>query len=207
MDVRIVDELPFAFGWIAPEPRFMLRASHALAVDGRVWLLDPVDAPELEERVRALGEPAGVVQLLDRHPRGCRAWAERLGVPVHVVPAELPGSGLRVLRVVSVPGWREVALYEPVTRTLATADALASAPGYADGRGPLSVHPFLRLFPPRALGELDVQHVLCGHGAGVHGLEAHEAVASALRTARSGLPGYVATQARRVLARRRALGR
>jgi len=207
MALRIVDELPFAFGWLEPEPAFMLRTSHALAVGGRVWLLDPLDAPELEERVRALGEPAGVVQLLDRHPRGCRAWADRLGVPLHVVPAELPGSGLRVLPVVSVPGWREVALHEPVTRTLVTADALASAPGYADGRGPLSVHPFLRPFPPRALGELDVEHVLCGHGAGVHGPAAREAVASALRTARSGLPGFVATQARRALGRRRPVGR
>jgi hypothetical protein len=34
--VRFVDEIGFAFGWIAPEPRFMKRASHALAVDGRL---------------------------------------------------------------------------------------------------------------------------------------------------------------------------
>ena len=40
--VRFVDEIGFAFGWIAPEPRFMQRASHAVAADGRVWLIDPV---------------------------------------------------------------------------------------------------------------------------------------------------------------------
>lgn len=60
----------------------MQRASHALAVEGRVWLVDPVDAPELEARIRLLGEPAGVVQLLDRHGRDCAAWAARLGVPM-----------------------------------------------------------------------------------------------------------------------------
>jgi hypothetical protein len=34
--VRFVDEIGFAFGWIAPEPRFMQRASHAVAAHGRV---------------------------------------------------------------------------------------------------------------------------------------------------------------------------
>ena len=40
--VRFVDEVGFAFGWIAPEPGFMQRASHAVAAQGRVWVLDPV---------------------------------------------------------------------------------------------------------------------------------------------------------------------
>ncbi len=201
MPLRIVDELPHAFGWIDPEPPWMLRTGHALAVGGRVWLLDPVDAPDLEERVRALGEPAGVVQLLDRHERAGAAWAARLGVPLHVVPSELPGSGIEVVPVLTVPGWREVALWEPATRTLVTADALATAPGYADGHGTLSVHPFLRLRPPRALGELPVEHVLTGHGRGLSGEAARTGVAEALRTARSGLPGFLATQARRVIRR------
>jgi hypothetical protein len=198
---RIVDELPFAIGWLEPEPAFMQRTSHALAVDGRVWVLDPIDAPELEDRVRALGEPAGVVQLLDRHERAGAAWAARLGVPLHVVPRALPCSGLEVVPIVSLRRWREIALWDPATRTLVTADALATAPGYADGRGALSVHPFLRLRPPRALGTLDVEHVLTGHGPGVHGPQAREAVATALRTARSGLPGFLAAQARRALGR------
>ncbi len=202
MALRIVDELPHAFGWLDPEPPWMLRTAHALAVEGRVWLLDPVEAPELEERVRALGEPAGVVQLLNRHPRAGAGWAARLGVPLHVVPSALPGSGLEVLRVATMPGWREVALWEPATRTLVTADALVTAPAYADGRGALSVHPLLRLRPPRALGELPVEHVLTGHGAGLSGAAARAGVAEALRTARSGLPGFVARQARRAVGRR-----
>ncbi len=199
MPLRIVDELPHAFGWIDPEPPWMLRTGHALAVGGRVWLIDPVEGPELEERVRALGDPAGVVQLLDRHERAGAAWAARLGVPLHVVPSALPGSGLEVLPVPTMPAWREVALWEPVTRTLVTADALATAPGYADGGGALSVHPLLRLRPPHALGELPVEHLLCGHGRGLSGASARAGVADALRTARSGLPGFVATQARRLV--------
>ncbi len=201
MPPRIVDELPHAFGWIDPEPPWMLRTGHALAVGGRVWLLDPLEAPELEERVRALGEPAGVVQLLDRHARAGAAWAARLGVPLHVVPEGLPGTGLEVVPVPTVPGWREVALWEPASRTLVTADALATAPGYADAHGVLSVHPLLRLRPPHALGELPVEHVLTGHGPGLSGEAARAGVAQALRTARSGLPGFIATQARRVARR------
>jgi hypothetical protein len=34
--VRFVDEIGFAFGWIAPQPGFMQRASHAVASHGRV---------------------------------------------------------------------------------------------------------------------------------------------------------------------------
>src|SRR5512142_1893965 len=74
-----VDERDDGFGWILHER--LQRTSHALRVDGRVWLIDPVGAPELEERLRALGEPAGVLQLLDRHERECAVWAQRLGVP------------------------------------------------------------------------------------------------------------------------------
>src|SRR6266487_2205236 len=60
--VRFVDEIGFGFGWIAPEPRFMQRASHALASHGRVWVIDPVADERALGRARELGEPAGVVQ-------------------------------------------------------------------------------------------------------------------------------------------------
>jgi len=38
----------------------MERAFHALVDDGRVWLVDPLDGPEMEDAA-ALGEPAGVL--------------------------------------------------------------------------------------------------------------------------------------------------
>ena len=44
-----------------------------------VWLFDVIDDPDLDARVRELGEPAAVVQLLDRHNRDCGAVAQRLG--------------------------------------------------------------------------------------------------------------------------------
>jgi hypothetical protein len=42
----------------------------------------PVADERALARVRELGHPAGVVQLLDRHARDCRSVAERLGVPL-----------------------------------------------------------------------------------------------------------------------------
>ena len=68
---RFVDGLEFGFGWIHPGPGFMRRASHALVVDGRVWILDPTIVDGLDERILALGEPAGVIQQFGRHERRC----------------------------------------------------------------------------------------------------------------------------------------
>ncbi len=184
--------------WVEPEPAWMGRAAHAVRDgDGRVWVFDPFDAGDALERVRALGEPAGVVQLLDRHGRDCSAWAEQLGVPHHVVPRS--GLPFELIGVVGLPTWREVAAWLPDTGTLVVADALANASGYRAAGEPLGVHPFLRMVPPRALGRLPVEHLLLGHGPALHGPAAREAIAAALRTSRSRAPRFAVDQVRRVL--------
>jgi hypothetical protein len=111
-----------------------------------VWLTDPVDGPGLDERVRELGEPAGVVQLLDRHSRDCAAIAARLGVRLHVVEAP---DGIEARQIVYTRFWKEIALWLPEERVLVCADALGSL-GYFRARNePFGVHPLLRLFPPK----------------------------------------------------------
>lgn len=183
MSVRFVDELEHGFGWI--DHTLLRRASHALADDGRVWLVDPIDGDGVEERVRALGEPAGVLQLLDRHDRSAAAWAERLAVPLHVVPAGVDGSPFTFLPILRRRFWKEVALWWPERRVLVTADVLGTIPHYfALGRERIGIHPFLRLTPPRALRPLDPAHVLVGHGEGVHGDGAAAALAEALAHSR-----------------------
>ena len=182
--MRIVDESSGVLGWIEEER--LQRASHALAADGRVWLVDVVDRPELDDRVRALGEPAGVVQLLDRHNRDCAVVAERLGVPHHVVPGELPGTPFELRPVSRFRWWREVALWWPEPRVLVVADALGTISYFCAGGEPAGVHPFLRLRPPRSLRGLEPEHLLVGHGPGVHGNPG--ALEQALRTARRRLP-------------------
>jgi hypothetical protein len=185
-----VDELDGVFGWIADER--VHRSSHALAVDGRVWLIDPLESEGVEERIRELGEPAGVIQLLDRHDRDSAALASRLDVPLHVVPRSLPGTPFSFLPVSSWRFWREVALWWPERRILVCADALGTIPFFCAGAEPIGVHPFLRPFPPRALQGLAPLHVLVGHGAGRHGDGAGLEVDDAVAHARGRIPRWLA---------------
>ncbi|HVM17242.1 MAG TPA: hypothetical protein VM290_06650 [Gaiellaceae bacterium] len=197
MEIRVVDEVDGSFGWLVRET--LGRTSHALASGGRVWLVDPVDAPGVEERVRALGEPAGVLQLLDRHARDCVAWASRLGVPHHVVPfGPVPGVPFEFLPVVDRRVWRETALWWPERRLLACGDALGTIGYFRSRREAIGVHPLLRLRPPRWLAALEPEHVLCGHGEGVHGPGTAEALADALAHARRRLPAALLGAVRRV---------
>lgn len=187
MDFRFCDDLGRdGFGWITDEA--MTRASHALAADGNVWLVDPVDWPEALDRALELGEPAGVIQLLDRHDRDCAALAARLGVAHVVAPDDLAGSPFEFVPVMRRKRWRESALWWPATRTLVTADALGTNRFFTGGKARVAVHLLLRLTPPRALGDLEPEHLLVGHGEGVHGAGTTAAIREALRTSRRGLP-------------------
>jgi hypothetical protein len=173
----------------------MHRCSHALVVDGRVWLIEPVDGEDIEERVRAAGSPAGVIQLLDRHNRDCAALAERLGVRLHVLPREAVGP-FSFIPVVPTRFWHEVALWWPERRVLVCADVLGTAPYFLSGRERLAVHPFLRLVPPRKqLGGLQPEVILCGHGAGVFD-DADAALREALSSSRRRIPGQIASAVR-----------
>jgi hypothetical protein len=133
-----------------------------------------------------------VIQLLDRHDRDCAALASRLGVAHLVAPDQVPGSPFELIPVVRRRWWHEYALWWPAAKTLVTADALATNRFYTAGKAPLAVHVLLRLTPPRQLGRLDPERVLVGHGEGLLGPEAAEALREALRASRRGLPGLLA---------------
>lgn len=185
LTLTAVDETEFGFGWISAEKRRLRLTSHALAAGGGVWLLDPTDEPSLDARVAALGQPRGVIQLLDRHNRGCAAVAARLGIPHHRVPfAGVPGSPFEPIPVQRWSRWNEVALWWPERRVLVTADALGTVPHYFTlGGEAIGVHPLLRLTPPRALARVAPEHVLVGHGEGVH-IDAATAVRDAIAHSR-----------------------
>jgi len=185
--VRLCDETDWGFGWIQDER--LSRTSHALRAEGRVWVFDPVDSQGVEERIRGLGEPAGVIQLLDRHRRDCAALAGRLGVPLHETPFDgVPGAPFDPVPIVRHRFWREVALWWPEERVLLCGDALGTVGYFVAPGEQLGVHPLLRLVPPRALSRFAPRHVLCGHGEGVHGDPAAPALEEALGTARRRLP-------------------
>ena len=201
MPLLFDDEYEHGFGWSSDDR--LRRTSHAILSGSRVWLIDVVDGEGLDERITALGEPAAVVQLLDRHNRDCAAVAERLGVPLHVTPFEpVEHAPFAAFPIVHNRWWREVALWFADERTLVCADVLGSLEYFRAPGEPFGVNPVLRLFPPRrSLAGLEPEHVLFGHGAGFHGPEAPEALRSALETSRRRIPQAWLATARSVVRR------
>jgi len=200
-----IDRWEGGAGWIAHPEEGMQRASHAFVDGDGVWVTDPVDAAGLDEFLADLGEVAGVVVALDRHRRAAAAVARRHGVSVHIPPwmsgvepkldapverlgDRLGGTGFEVRRLVDNPIWQEAALYDPERRVLFTPEALGTVDYYRAPGERVGVHPMLRLLPPRELGRLPVDRLLCGHGEGVPE-GADDEVAAALSGARRNAPG------------------
>lgn len=180
---------PFAFGltWTVREP--MSRSSHALVDDGRVWLVDPVDDPGAMAQVAALGEPAGVIQLLDRHDRDGAEIAARLDVPLRRLPATVPDAPFRVVRIIHRPGWHELALWWPDRAALVVSETLGTCAYFAVGSCRVGVHPMLRMFPPRSpFRALEPDHLLVGHGPGLHDGDVAGDVREALARSRTDIP-------------------
>lgn len=194
----VVDEFDGGVGWIAHPDERMRRTSHALQSDGEVWVVDPVDAPGLDDLLAERGEVSGVVVLLDRHTRDADAIARRHDVsvylptplggtagdvdaPVELFEEELADTGYRAHPVVDRLGWREVALHEPDAGVLVVPEAIGTAEFFTVGPERVGVHPALRLRPPQSLGRFDPERLLVGHGAGIH-----DDAPAALRTALDG---------------------
>lgn len=190
MPTFVLHQHAVGLSWVAKE--LIARGSHALVVDGRVWLIDPLDDPAAIERAQALGQVAGVLQLLDRHDRDCAALADRLGVPHLEVPDAVPGSPLEALRVWRTPGWKETALWWRAERVLVVAEVVGTNSVYTTGKGPAGIHLFLRLLAPSALRGYQPEHLLVGHGDPVHGAEAARALEYALDHSRSDIPRVLA---------------
>lgn len=160
------------------------RTSHALLAGGRVWLIDPVDVPDLDERVRALGEPAAVLQLLDRHNRDCASVAARLGVEHRRVWESAGDAPFEVLHVRRNRFWHEVALWEPETRTLVSPEALGTVAAFRAPGERLGWHPLVRPFPPKGVFDRhEPERILVGHGPALED-GAREALADLLANGR-----------------------
>ena len=86
--MRIIDESDDGFSWTSAGHSWLARTSHALRANGDVWIVDPVDFPALDERVRALGSPRAVLKLFVQHGRDGSTVASRLGVPLLELPAQ-----------------------------------------------------------------------------------------------------------------------
>jgi hypothetical protein len=209
-----IDRFEHGVGWLAYPEEGMQRASHALAVpptddepgaEPEVWVVDPVDASGVDDLLDSLGSVAGVVVGLDRHKRNCAALARRHDVPVFVpewmdgveseldattarFSGELADTGFRAIEIrnSTLPPWQELGLYDG--ETLVVPEALGTAEFFRVGDERLGVHPMLRLVPPRnALGGLDPDRILVGHGRGIHE-DAARALSNALGGSRRRAP-------------------
>ncbi len=186
--LKSIDETDFSVTWVIDEP--MMRASHALAHDGKVWIIDPVDQDEAMAKVAEMGEPTAVLQLLDRHNRDCAKVAERLGVPHVALPDEVRSTPFKTIKVVENRVWKEKALWWQQKRCLVVAEAVGTNSLYHPGPAGAGVHIGLRLTPPRrSLGTYLPQHLLLGHGEPIHGPEATKALQEAIDRSRRDLPG------------------
>lgn len=211
-----IDRHADGVGWIAYPDEQMRRASHAVAADGDVWVLDPVDADGVDELLASLdGEVAGVVVCLDRHERDAGRVARRHDVPVYV-PSWMTGldaSGARVerfgerlsgaarairVRDSSLPPWQEVALLFEGSDTLYVPEAVGTSGYMITDDERLGVHPALRLFPPTSLRGLTPERIVVGHGEGVS-RDAAGALARALDGSRRNAPSLYAKTVRGLL--------
>jgi hypothetical protein len=182
-----IHEHALGLTWVTDDA--LQRAAHALADDdGRVWLVDPVDDAGALERAAALGAPAGVLQLLDRHNRDCAAIAQRLRVEHLTVPAATTGTPFTARRVIRNPLWNEIALWWPERRALVVAEVLGTAPAWTLDAAPVGVHPMRRLLPPTGLRDLEPEHLLVGHGPPLHGPDAARLMREAIDRSRRDTP-------------------
>jgi hypothetical protein len=179
----VVDDWEHGISWYAHPEEKGTRTSHAIALDDGVWLLDPLDAPDVDAAFEPLGTVEGVVVCSSYHARDAQIFAERHDVPLYVpewVSPEIDSAvtverfcdrlagRVRVFECTPFPGWAEALLYDTDEKTLYVPDSLGTGPAYTPAPERIGLPPFRRFGPPRfLLDETDPDRILCGHGAGV----------------------------------------
>ncbi|WP_254821090.1 hypothetical protein [Haloglomus halophilum] len=173
--------------WLVHPEETMERASTALATDEGVYLVDPLDAPGVDDLLAEFGEVAGVVLLSNHHTRDAGLFARRHDVPVYVgadvpdgavpdlaVPIERVAVGERLgdyefIEVATGTAlgapWYEYALWNG--ETLRVGECVGTADYMRVGDEPLGVMTMRRRHPPTALRGLEPERVCSGHGRGL----------------------------------------
>ncbi len=182
--LEAVTEWLGGISWIADPDENAQRASHALATDAGVWIVDPVDADGLDERLAALGDVAGVLVAHDRHTRDAAVVARRHDVAVYVpewasltreklattpepVGDTIPGTDWAVHRLIDTEEWEEAVLVDESADTMLVPEALGTLSSFGPEDHGLGVHPALD-DPPGRLTDWTPDRILVGHGESVH---------------------------------------
>lgn len=180
-ELHVLKEWDQGFTWMAHPEADLQRASQAIEVDGKIWLVDPLDTAGLDDKLRTLGEVAGVVVLGSHHERHADRLARRHGVAIHVpewfswggrdfdarvedIRDELDATGFELLFLRDNAFRQEGALYHPDRRTLVVSDTLMTAL-FSSKQGRPELFPPARIRPTYdALRDLDVERMLLSHG-------------------------------------------
>ncbi len=204
-EFEVIDRWEGGVGWLAHPQEAGERASHAVATDDGLWVIDPVDAEGLDDLLAEYGDVAGVAVLSNYHARDADAVANRHGVPVHVprwmdrvadrlaadverTDPVLGAADFETVRVEPLSLYRAVLAYRPDDGTLIVPDLLSSGSGYPTGDERVGMMLGSRLFPPREPFEgMEPERILFGHGRGVFD-DAAGALDDALAGARRRLP-------------------
>jgi len=187
--------------WIAHPEEKGRRASHAIETGAGTWLVDPLDATNLESVLDPLEEVVGVVVCSSWHARDAGVLARRHHVAVHVptwitrvteridAPVEeytlAPSDAFRVIPCRPFPSFQEAFLVHG--ETLVVPDSLVTVDHWLLDDERLGLPAFRRLQPPAQLRGLEPERILVGHGPGVTE-RAPEALATALSGARQTAP-------------------
>ena len=178
-----VTEWSGGFSWSAYPDERGQRASHALQTGAGVWLVDPVDADGLDDRLAELGDVVGVVVLQDRHTRDASDIArrhdvsvsvpdwmdlvhEKLETPAESLGAELPGTDYTVHRLIETDEWEEAILVDETTDTMVVPETLGTMALFGGDDGTLGLHPELEE-PPERLSDWEPDRILVGHGESI----------------------------------------
>ena len=199
-EYEVVDRWDDGIGWLAHPNETGRRTSHAVVGEnGGVWLIDPIDAPRIDEELSTLGDVHGVIVCSNYHVRDAGVFAARHDVPVYCSPwlsratsqldtviepetSTVGTSGFELRRCRPFPGWSEAIAYRGFDETLYVPDVLGTAPLFTVGEERLGMYLLCRFTPPRAVfEELSPQRILVGHGQGIF-----ENASPALRTALDG---------------------
>ncbi|RLM87986.1 hypothetical protein D3D02_13705 [Halobellus sp. Atlit-38R] len=89
-EYEIVDRWDVGIGWLAHPNETGHRTSHAVVgADGGVWVIDPLDAPGIDEELAALGDIRGVLVCSNYHVRD----ADRFTTRHNPLPREIADTG------------------------------------------------------------------------------------------------------------------
>jgi len=220
--LSVIDRFEDAVGWLVHPEETLARASHALETEDGLWVVDPLDAPGLDDLLAEYGEVAGVVVCSSWHARDAGGIATRHDVPVSIpqwiervpervdAPVERIGCPIGEFEcrpTTPLPSWQEAILWRERDGTLYVPESMGTAGHFLVGDERLGVSIYRRLLPPRtALADIEPERVLVGHGTGIFE-DATDELDAALRTARKRAPrafaAHAATAIRSLWASRR----